>query len=510
VTSRHRVLVAAAGLAVVAHLALLLYFAGTTNVWDDEANSFFLSRLPVGSLLDLMARNHDEDAPLYNLLQHAWLPVAGDHVLLLRLLPLFGWILCLFGVARLAWTLGGARSAAWALLVVSLWPYHWLAPISLRWYSLAAALTIWNLVFLARYLETDGAGRAWLAGGLALTQTLLWYTNYAAPLLGGVQLAILWMRGDRTRLRGLLVAWLATLLLYLPWLATFLREVPLVAGNRFSLGNYAASLYALVAGEFSDPRALGISIPLGLACALGGRLLWTAPAARIPLACAIGFAAAFAVTGVLDPRRLLFATVPLAIAVGLALASERSRLRPWLVRTGTAAAVVALVGTAHHAVGKTGWITYRWLDDVEGMVERARREHPEALLLTNSNSVAFYARDSLGTLLTFALRAYDREEARAWCVYPKLPAAYRERLVEELQRHRELVYVHHSTYADSSSSLAEVLALLEREGFSKTGLEWTSTPITQASLRPYLDLSHMQTYRLTAVVLARAPRSAPP
>ena len=85
-------------IAILFNLGILLYFAAVASVWGDEANSFFLSSLPLSTMLDLMSHNFDEDAPAFNVLQHVWQKVVHDNPVLLRLLPFTFWIASLVGV----------------------------------------------------------------------------------------------------------------------------------------------------------------------------------------------------------------------------------------------------------------------------------------------------------------------------------------------------------------------------------------------------------------------------
>ena len=67
-----------------------------------------------------------------------------------------------------------------------------------------------------------------------------------------------------------------------------------------------------------------------------------------------------------------------------------------------AAGILALVsfgGSLTNVTTQSGWITYRWLDLVKEAVQHIEDEHSEALILSNSNPVAFHAHDPSGLQL---------------------------------------------------------------------------------------------------------------
>lgn len=156
---------------VAAGLVLLLYNAATTTVWDDETNGFFLAREPLPQLMQMMAANVHEDPPLFDLVLHFWISLAGYEPLALRLLPVFFWILTLVGLHKAGDKMGG-EGAGLLCVAVAVWmPYHWMFPAAMRWYSLFACLAVWNFIAFLRLTSIGQEG-----GGLRKSRLpLLWY-----------------------------------------------------------------------------------------------------------------------------------------------------------------------------------------------------------------------------------------------------------------------------------------------------------------------------------------------
>lgn len=441
-------------LLITAGLALLVYNAATTTVWDDETNGFFLAREPLPQLMQLMAANVHEDPPLFDLILHAWQKVAGYDPLALRLLSVFFWLLTLVGLRKAGDKLGGPGTGLVCVAVAVWMPYHWMFPAAMRWYSLFACLAVWNFLALLRLLSPPhegGRGVLPALAGYVLSGAALWYTNYAAPAVflahGVVALA-----APNRSLRSLLqlgAGWAGIGLLYLPWLPVFIRQLGHSAAP-FSAKFTAASLYALWAGEVSTPLAWWISVPVGLAalaaCALV-LLRWKESA--VPALITGVLLAVLVAKNVIWTKRLLILTPFLALAVGLALRSvPASRAATWALmrKVFLAASVIAICGGLLNVFRREGWMTYRWLVPVGDVVEQVRRESPDTVLLTNSNVVAFYAHDPVGINIASSLpeRAVEMTSLPFYATTPAI--------VQEVVRQR-LAEASHAAYIHDSSSV---------------------------------------------------------
>jgi len=458
--------------------AILLANAGTTSIWEDESNGFFLSTRPLGELVSLMANNAHEDPPLYDLLMHGWLRLTGYNVLLLRSLSIAIWLLMLPALFLCARLLAGDREAWVAVSVAAMMPHNWLCPASLRWYSLFACLCMWNFYF---FLHLNGASLGtepeekrtgarfartmpyWLSGAA------LWYTNYSAPVVFFTHLLIVLFRcGPKRRIvLDLVISWMAIGLLYAPWLPTFCRQLG-ASPKSFSLINVAMSVWVMFAGEFSTPLDLGMALPVAaLTLALAVLVVAQWRKCWVPVVVAAVVFLVMCLTGVIWTRRVLFLSPFVAMAIALALCRRKSDSQ-WLL-----ASRVCLVGlllavsslSFSQMIRRTEWLSYRWLDPCRQALERVRDESPEALILTNSNPVFFYLEDRYGKGFPHRLRLESPSRRPAALVYPfknELLPEYEPLLAEA----RSAAYIHQAAYEGPiTASYGELVRQMEKFGF---------------------------------------------
>ena len=434
---------------ILAGLALLTWNAAATNVWDDETNGYFFSRLPFMELLELMAKNAHEDPPLYDIMLWNWVKVAAYDPLLLRLPSILFWVGTLLGIRRCGDQLSEGRAGLLCAAVAAVMPIHWMFPAAMRWYSLFACFAVWNFASLLVLLKP--CGLPWKAlVTYAVTGAAMWYTNYSAPAVffaHGVVALIALGRGWR-RLGLLLACWAVIGLLYLPWLPVFIRQlghvVPPVTFNFL-----AASLYALWAGEVSTPFAWWISVP-ALAVAISGCGLifmrWrltSAPALMVAVLMTL-----LIVKNAIWTKRLMIFSPYLAMAIGLAV-SARTEVRAthgWLrLRLVFAvSSLLLLAGSLVNEFRREGWLAYRWLMPVREVVEKTQASASDAVLLTNSNSVTFYARDPVGLNITARMpeRAGDMTVLP---FYEGMASGIGEVVKTRLTAARSAIYIHESS-----------------------------------------------------------------
>ncbi len=468
-------------LAVLLNLALLLYFAATATVWDDEARAFYMANHPLTTLLGLMSRNVVEDPPGYFLLLHVWLPMAGFNPLLLRMTGFVFWVIALFGLFLTARRLSGERAGWYVLLVTAVMPHHWLLPATIRWFSLFACLAVLNfysflVMMQEREQEQGGASlsssrRGWAAVGYVLTGTVMWYTNYIAPVyfLAHLVICLAWLPQRWTLVRWLAGCWAMISLLYLPWLPVLFRQLHIsVAPARFRLSLVVQTVWELASGSFTTPYAWWVSVPLAIACLLAvGLMFLQFRQARFPLMIATVVMAALLVTRCLMPLRMTLISPFLALALGLSLAAspERSLLTWRRLRLAfVALAVVAFVGTAVNVVRQQDWASYRAIDPLAEAVETVRREHPEALVVTNSIPVLFYLGDELGEFAAegeLGLAPQTFHPRAIMFPWKEWRYAAEE---EAFARCASVAYIHHASYGVFSSAMKELSERLAYHG----------------------------------------------
>ncbi|GAB4562674.1 MAG: hypothetical protein Kow0047_10960 [Anaerolineae bacterium] len=209
---------------------LRLYRLGAESLWYDETVSAYLASEPVTDLVAHTAR--DIHPPLYYLLLHLWVSAVGRSEYALAFFSAFWSLILLALTYRLALDLFDRHSAAIALLLASVAPFHvWYAQ-EVRMYTLGAALAMSSLWALARYwsLSRRGAarGRRWLALWTVSAAAGLYTLYYFAFLLAveAVFVAAWWAVRARDRSAGLrwLGAHLLVALAYVPWLPIAFRQ----------------------------------------------------------------------------------------------------------------------------------------------------------------------------------------------------------------------------------------------------------------------------------------------
>lgn len=385
-------------------VALMAWNAATTNVWDDETNGYFLSRLPLSDLWRLMASNAHEDPPFYDVLLWGWIKVAKYDPFLLRLPSIVFWVLALAGIKRTGNLLTDGRSGLACAAVAAIMPVHWMFPAAMRWYSLFACLTMWNFSFFVPLIKTGTRGVTGAAGaaGYVLTGAGMWYVNYSAPAVFLSQgfVAVLALGLDWRKLAGLAARWALIGVLYLPWLPVFIRQmghpVPPV-----TMKFVAASLYALWAGEVSTPQTWWISVPAGVMAVCGCVLIARHRRVTSSVAwMAVILLMLLIVKNAIWTKRLMIFSPFLATGLGVALSAlPRDEVSGSYLRTRAAflaAAALMLAGSLVNLFRRDGWLAYRWLMPVREVVGHTLESAPGTLLLTNSNSVAFFGHDSVG------------------------------------------------------------------------------------------------------------------
>ncbi|MDZ4819648.1 MAG: glycosyltransferase family 39 protein [Planctomycetota bacterium] len=485
---------AVAWLSVAILLVLLLWNSATTNFWDDETMGYFLCLQPAAETFHLMVNNVHEDPPLYEVVQYPWIQVVGDNVGLLRLPSVVYFMLTVWGIYAAVRRLSTPSAAYVAVIVACLMPYHWLMPMAMRWYSMTACLAVWNFVafldlrtlrradgnhrfgFATARIEhpssqTRARWKPWLA--YVLSGALLWYANYVAPAFFFSHLLISLASRNRTAIiRTLFVGWIAIGIAYLPWLPTLLRQIPLsskLPGLVKNFVNIASSNWILYAGELVTPSAWWFSFAFVVSALLAGAMLIRYfPTARKPLTVFLVVLLLMIIMRVIIPKRAMLISSFFAMSLGIVLyQSWISADRKWRVisRAFVALALIGIAGSAYHLVIRQNWAAYRWIDPFESVTAEIKQQHPQALILTNSDSVLFYLGDRYGYLARRGEIKVPTDEYRPPAVFFPFSTVTRPVFDRDIPGRSEVAYVHHNGVSPYSTDRAELLKVLEERGF---------------------------------------------
>jgi mannosyltransferase len=259
------------------------------SLWIDEGISVGIATHPAVDIPGLLRQ--DGSPPLYYLLLHAWIAVAGTGEAALRVPSL---LFALATVPAALWagrSLFGARAGWFCAALATVMPFLTAYAQEVRMYALVALLSV---VATAAFLHAFAFRRRGYLPVFAVALGLLLYTHYWAFffVLGLLAaLAALVLDVARAERKGLLVdgalAFGLPLVAFLPWLPTFAFQLentgapwsnppPLSALlGAFALGAGAAVLPLLAHGseERHALRSLALAAGIALAAAWGAAQL---------------------------------------------------------------------------------------------------------------------------------------------------------------------------------------------------------------------------------------------
>jgi mannosyltransferase len=220
-----------AGLGALIAISLLLR---TTELgigfWIDEGLSVGIADRPLGDIP--LALREDGSPPLYYMLLHFWLDVAGDSEAGVRGLSLLFALLAIPAAwwgARAVWD---SRKAAWfAAILMAFNPFLAQYAQEARMYSMVALLAIPATVCFLRAYALDAPNRRpWIAGFAVSIAVSLYTHNWPIffTAAAAVAWALLWWLAPAWRRRELLrdglLGFGGALALYLPWVPTTLYQ----------------------------------------------------------------------------------------------------------------------------------------------------------------------------------------------------------------------------------------------------------------------------------------------
>lgn len=233
-----RVIQSAVVLILLGVCALSLSQITRDSLWDDEAWSAWAAGAPRLSIV-LERVQADVHPPLYFLLLHGWMRVAGDSVLALRLPSLWMGLIALAGTFAVGARLFDRRMGLWAMVLLGaagfLLYYTREARMYMQLMGLAALSTYACVVWLKR-------PTLWRAVIYAVSLAAMLYTHYAGGFV--ILTHLLWvgwlgvrslgshnpMRAHsraplRPTLRNVFIPFALTLLFYGAWVPTLLNQL---------------------------------------------------------------------------------------------------------------------------------------------------------------------------------------------------------------------------------------------------------------------------------------------
>src|SRR5215211_833407 len=219
------------GIGVLLAISLLLRTRELgTGFWIDEGLSVGIADRPLGDIPSVLRQ--DGSPPLYYLLLHVWLALAGHSEESVRGLSVLFALLCVPVAFWAGWTLFGRRTAWIAALLAAVNPFLTQYAQEGRMYALLALLGMVSMTcWLQAFTADADAVRRGPAIGFAVAFAAMLYTHNWALFFGAATgvawLLLLWRaRGEERRrlLRTGLLAYSGVVLLYAPWLPNALYQ----------------------------------------------------------------------------------------------------------------------------------------------------------------------------------------------------------------------------------------------------------------------------------------------
>jgi mannosyltransferase len=204
---------------------LRVYRLGHQSFWYDEGQSYYFAyQDSLGALLDVISDN--DHTPLYFVLLHLWMSVAGRSEFALRFMALFWSVLLvppIYLLGRRVFSTGEGMAAA---LLMAISPFHiWYAQEA-RMYTLAAFLSLLSSYLLLLALQ-KGRPSLWLAYTLTALAAPYAHLYACFVLLFQALFVLLWAWRSRPKvpfLRAWLLSQVGISLGFLPWVGIALRK----------------------------------------------------------------------------------------------------------------------------------------------------------------------------------------------------------------------------------------------------------------------------------------------
>ncbi|MBN1287222.1 MAG: glycosyltransferase family 39 protein, partial [Anaerolineae bacterium] len=368
-------------LIVLGAFALRVWQLDVQSLWFDELVAVYAASQPLPEIPAADPSN----PPLYFILLHGWLALAGASPFAIRLLPALLGTLLVAGVWALGRRQGGPATGLLAAALAAISPLLWWYAQEGRMYTLMA-LEVLALIFLVdRLARRPGDRRAWLAA-FVIEAAALFTHNLGAAVAAWFNLAVMgaWLYRRRWRV---LARWLAVQAVLgaalLPWLVWRGQLVYSLANPTYAppdlsalLGAWAAlwaGSWTLVGAEPGFVQLTWLLLALvGVGAAAARRAGAPKLLAHVALIVAPGMIFLAVGRFAYHPRYFVVAAAPaLALAAmgAVGLARARRAVGPLLA----AALVTLALGLSGYALHRINTTPAYGRDDARGLADYYRR-----------------------------------------------------------------------------------------------------------------------------------------
>ena len=247
-------------LIVLLAFGLRIYRLDYQDLWGDEAYSVYVSRM---ALSNIVRGGVDTHPPLYHVLLHFLIGLAGNRVFALRFLPLIASLLLVPLTYRLGQEIFDELTGFLAAFLTAIAPFQVYYAQETRMYSLAALGSTLSAWFFWRLLrsETNLRERRWrLWTGYVLTTAIALYSHYYAFFVLAAQVSLI--LAMHWRKPAHLVRWLTVFTLlavvYIPWSAAQMSFLGNKASTRYE--EYSLAFLGRIIWRTIAALSLGLTI----------------------------------------------------------------------------------------------------------------------------------------------------------------------------------------------------------------------------------------------------------
>jgi len=435
-------------LLVVAAFGIRLYNLNAKSLWSDEGLSLQRAQQPVslipqnlnliptgpdyhnGTTQEPMIKSHDLHPPLYFLLMHFWIQVAGKSEFALRFPSVVGATLALPLFYALTHTLLSRKAGFWAALLSASSPFYLWHAQEVRMYTWVVTLSLASVYALLPLLENAPRRRDYLV--YIATTLALSYTHYSGFLLAAFEVIVYGAYRLRKRPREALII-LGVLAVAFAPLAPYLWNL-----FQRSIFGFAHRPLHLILAEACSAFSLGLGEPVirplwkmapFLILFAAGILMTKVKRRQRACTICLGYLIlpilllyilSLLKPNYMNPRHLMVASPAWEIILAQGLATlQRRRLWPGLVII--LGLVFLLRGKANYEIFTANSM---WKDDIRGAAEyiEARAQPGDAIILHDAVIRPTFDYYYKGPHPEIAIPRYDRmgnlkqaqEEFAAW------------------------------------------------------------------------------------------------
>jgi len=219
-------------LIIILGLGLRLYHLGSQGLWIDEIPTAIAARSNILNIHNLYECIYvDLNPPLYVILLHFWIKLAGTTETSLRLLSVLFGVLSILAIYKVGFLLFNKKVALLAAFFLSISSFHLLHSQELRMYSLLSLLSLMSIYFYWKLLKKPSI--EYTIVYLIFTLLLLFshtfgFLTVIAENVFMICVILIFSRYFPLKLKQWLLIQLFLLMIFAPWLIIIVLQINLL------------------------------------------------------------------------------------------------------------------------------------------------------------------------------------------------------------------------------------------------------------------------------------------